>query len=65
MKELQTFLVVLAVAGLSVAFVWGGATLCNLVLLEFIGAGAPQPSVIAWAILWGALFMVSNFRLHL
>jgi hypothetical protein len=65
MKTLQVFFVILLVVGLSVSFVWGGATLCNLVLLEFLGPAAPQPSVLAWGVLWGALFLVSNFRIKL
>lgn len=41
-----------------------GTYLMNRVLLEFFGAGAPQPGVLAWATLWTAVFIFRNAELN-
>lgn len=62
---MRTTLSLLLIAVASAVFLTIGTVLMNYTLVEFIGAGAPQPSILGWTVVWVSVFIIRNVDLNI
>lgn len=52
--------ILLTAVGVAILTFFVGGALMNYTLREFMGDGAPQPSLWAWAVLWVSVLFIRN-----